>query len=163
MLPIRWDPFSNLTRELGTIHREMDELFRRTFGLTKEAPHEAGFYMTPAVNTYTKENTYVVEAELPGVHKDDLDVSIEGHILTLKGERKTSKETKEDDYYIRESQYGSFVRKLTLPEGVNTEHIHAKFEDGILFVSMPIEKKLTAGRKVLIEGTTEGKKEKKVH
>lgn len=163
MLPTRWDPFRSLTRELGSMHREMDDLFRRTFGLSKEAPSEAGFYMAPAVNTFTKGNTYCVEAELPGVDKDDLDVSIDGNVLTLRGERKADTETKEEDYYIRETQYGSFIRRLTLPEGVDTEGIHAKFEDGILRISMPMEKKAATGRKVLIEGSEEGKKGKKVH
>lgn len=163
MLPTRWDPFRSLTRELGSMHREMDDLFRRTFGLGRETPSEAGFFMAPPVNTYTKGNTYFVEAELPGVNKDDLDVSIDGNILTLRGERKADKEMKEEDYLIRETQYGSFIRRLTLPEGVDTGEIHARFEDGVLRISMPFEKKLAEGRKVLVEGPGEGKKGKKVH
>jgi HSP20 family protein len=163
MLPTRWDPFRSLTKELGTLHHEMDDLFRRTFGLTKETPGEANFYMAPAINTYTKGEKYFVEAELPGVSMDDLDVSIDGGILTLRGERKADKETKEDDYFIRESHYGSFIRRLSLPEGINVDQVHAKFEDGVLRISMPIEKKLATGRKVLIEGQGEKKKEKKPH
>jgi len=163
MLPTRWDPFRNMTKELSTIHREMDDLFRRTFGLSRETPSEGGLFMAPPVNTYMKGNTCFVEAELPGVNKDDLEVSVDGNILTLRGERKADKETKEEDYLIRESQYGSFIRRLTLPEGVDAGEIHAMFEDGVLRISMPIEKKLAAGRKVLIEGPGEGKKGKKVH
>lgn len=163
MLPTRWDPFRNLTHELGSLHREMDDLFRRTFGLTKETSEQAGFSMAPAVNTYTKGNKYFVEAELPGVNKDEVDVSIDGGILSISGERKADKETKEGDYFIRESHYGSFLRRLTLPEGVNAEEVSAKFKDGVLRISMPIEKKLTTGRKVLIEGPEGEQKEKKTH
>jgi HSP20 family protein len=163
MLPIRWDPLRSLTKDLGSMHREMDELFRRTLGWTTEAPGESGYQLAPAVNTYTKGNTYFVEAELPGVSKADLDVSIDGNVLTLRGERKAETETKEEDYFIHESQYGSFIRRLALPEGVDCDRIRANFEDGLLRVSMPIEKKIAAGRKVQIEGAESGRKEKRVH
>lgn len=158
MLPTRWDPLRSLARDLDTMHREMDDLFKRTFGMAKETQGERALDMTPVINAYTKGKTYFVEAELPGVNRDDLDVSVDGKILTLRGERKEDKETKEEDFLIRESRYGSFIRRLTLPEGVNTEKIHANFENGVLRISMPLEKKLTTGRKVLIEGTEEGKK-----
>ena len=162
MLPIRWDPF----KDLSTLHREMDDLFRRTFGsfgLGREPAVEAGALLTPAVNTFTKEGIFHIQAEIPGVSKDDLDVSVDGNVLTLKGDRKTDKETKEKDYYLRESQYGSFLRRLTLPEGVNTEKIHAAYRDGVLEITMPMAKKLPTGRKVMIEGHEEGKKGKEVH
>jgi len=163
MLPVRWDPFRGVSKELTTLHREMDELFRKTFGLTTEPAFERGGMFTPVVNTYREGNTYLVEAELPGISKKDLDVSVEGNILTLRGERKESKERKEENYFIRESQFGSFVRRLTLPEGVNTEQIHANYTDGVLRISMPMEKKAVTGRKVLIEGAEEGKKKREIH
>lgn len=162
MLPVRWEPFRGLNRELGTLHREMDELFRKTFGLTTEAPFERGL-ITPAVNAFVEGSNYCVEAELPGIDKKDLDVSIDGNVLTLRGDRKASKERKEENYFIRESQYGSFVRRLTLPEGVNTEKIHAAFENGVLRISMPMEKKIATGRKVLIEGPEESVKKREIH
>ena len=153
MLPARWDPFRSINKELSSLHREMDDLFRRTFGQTMETKG----VMSPAINTYSKGNTFCVEAEIPGVKVEDLDVSVDGDILTLRGERKESKEVKEEDYMVRESQFGSFIRRLTLPEGVNTDQIHASFDNGLLKISMPVEKKLSTGRKVQIEGPTEGK------
>jgi HSP20 family protein len=162
MLPTRFDPFRGLSKELSTLHREMDDLFRRTFGLTGESlPAETEGFVSPMVNSYVKDNVYHVEAEIPGVDKKDLDVSVEGKMLTLRGERKFSKEVKEVDYLVRESQYGSFIRRLTLPEGVNTEKIHASYENGILEITMPMEKRIS-GRKILIEGREE-KKGGKVH
>jgi len=163
MLPVHWEPFRGLGRELGTLHREMDELFRKTFGLTTEPAFERGGMITPAVNTFVEGNNYCVEAELPGINKKDLDVSIDGNVLTLRGERTESKERKEENYFIRESQYGSFIRRLTLPEGVNTEKIHAAYENGVLRISMPMEKKTVAGRKVLIEGPEESGKKREIH
>lgn len=155
MLPTRWDPFRSINKELSSLHREMDDLFRRTFGTTMEAK---GGVISPTINTYAKGNMFCVEAEIPGVEKGDLDVSVDGDVLTLRGERKESKEVKEEDYIVRESQFGSFVRRLTLPEGVNTDQIHASYDNGILKISMPVEKKLSTGRKVQIEGPAEGKK-----
>jgi len=153
MLPARWDPFRSINKELSSLHREMDDLFRRTFGQTMETKG----VVSPAINTYSKGNTFCVEVEIPGVKMEDLDVSVDGDILTLRGERKESKEVKDEDYMVRESQFGTFIRRMTLPEGVNTDQIHASFDNGILKISMPVEKKLSTGRKVRIEGPTEGK------
>ena len=77
MLPMRFDPFKSLTRELGTLHREMDDLFRKTFGITGETlPAETAGFVSPLVNTYVKDKMFCVEAEIPGVDKKDLDVSV---------------------------------------------------------------------------------------
>ncbi len=158
MLPIRWDPF----RDLGSLHRELDNLFRETFGGELTETGAATAAMAPAVNTFIKDNVYYLQAELPGVVKDDLDISIEENMLVIKGERKETQEKEERDYLLKESRYGSFVRRMTLPDGVNTDKVHATCEDGMLEISMPIEKKAVSSRKVLIEGK-EGKKERKIH
>lgn len=159
MLPIRWEPF----RELSTLHKEIDELFRRTFGGIREPEGEAPNLMSPKVNTFVKDNIYHVDAEFPGIERKDLDVSIDGNILTLRGERRMKQETRRDDYLLQESGYGSFLRRLVLPEGVNTDKVHAAYEDGMLTVTMPLEKKLMSGRKVMIEGGTGKSEGKKVH
>lgn len=162
MLPIRFDPM----RELSTLHREMDELFRRTFGsFMPEKEHEAGEgrWMTPLVDTFTKGNMYHIRAEMPGVAKDDIDLSVEGHVLTMKGERKADRETREEDYHLRETRYGSFVRRFNLPEGADTGAIHASFDNGMLEITMPVTKKAITGRKVMIEGPETKKAGKKIH
>jgi HSP20 family protein len=160
MLPTRWDPL----RELGTFHRHIDDLFRRSFGRGEEST-----VFSPMVNAYVQGDKYCIEAEIPGVEKKDLDLHVEGNVLTLKGERKTSKETKEEDYYLKESQYGSFLRRLTLPEGANTDGLHASYDKGVLKITMPIDQKAISGRKIEIEAPEEGKafeggeKTKKMH
>lgn len=159
MLPIRWDPI----RDLGSLHREIDELFRRTFGSFGEPEREAPLMMAPKVNTFVKDGVFHLEAELPGIDRKDLDVSIEGQVLTLRGERKLSKETKDSDYLVKESSYGSFLRRMTLPEGVDSEKVHAAYDNGILTVTMPVTRKLAGGRKVTIESGAAEANQKKIH
>ena len=158
MLPIRWDPF----RDLGSLQRELDGLLRETFGGALTETGTAAPTLSPVINTFTKDNVFHLQAELPGVAKDDLDISIEENMLTIKGERKETTEKEERDYMLKESRYGSFVRKMTLPEGVNTDKVHATCADGVLEITMPIERKEVSSRKVLIE-EKEGTKERKVH
>ncbi len=158
MLPIRWDPF----RDFGSLQRELDSLLRETFGGALTETGTAMTTLSPAVNSFIKDNAFYLQTELPGVGKDDLDISIEENMLTIKGERKESSEKEERDYLLKESRYGSFVRRVTLPDGVNTDKVHAICEDGVLEITMPIEKKSATSRKVLVEGK-EGKKERKIH
>lgn len=162
MLPIRWDPI----KEITSLRREMDDLFRRSLGfsgLEDETALEGGQWMVPAVDTFMEGDTFNIKAELPGVSKDDIDVSVEGNILTLKGERKEEKETKEKDYRLQETRYGSFLRRFTLPEGANTDDIHASYDNGILKISLPLDKKAISGKKVMIEGPETSQKGKKTH
>jgi len=162
MLPSRWDPFRDLSKELSQLHREMDDMFRRTFGLTREVAFESAGVGVPMVNTYVKDQRFYVEVEVPGVKKDQLDVSVAGNMLTISGERKSSREVREHEYIMREAHLGSFRRRLMLPEGVNAEMIQASCKDGVLEISMPMEKKSIGGRKIAIEGG-EGEEPKEIH
>lgn len=162
MLPIRWDPL----RELSNLQREMDNLFRKTFGTSTSLnePRSSGRqWMTPLVDTFIKKNVFHIKAELPGITKEDIDINVEGDIVTITGERKEDKETKEKDFYMRETHYGSFSRRLTLPPGAKTDDVHASYDNGILEITVPLEKKAISGRKVLIEGSETSKKDKEVH
>ena len=92
---------------------------------------------TPAVNTREGEFAYHVEVDLPGVKKEDIDISINDRVVTLAGTRHISKELKEKDYYKVESEYGKFERSFSLPENIDVENIHAETTDGILEVIIP--------------------------
>jgi len=132
----RWDPF----RELSTMHHDMDELFRRTFGDFGGFGHlvkEGSRY--PLVETYTKDDRFYLKAHVPGMDPEKIDVSIMGNRLTLKGESTENKDVDEKDYMLREIRYGSFERTITLPEGVDTDNIHAGFESGMLTISAPVK------------------------
>lgn len=91
----------------------------------------------PAVDMYDNKDEIVVKAEVPGVDKNNINISLSDNMLTIKGEMKKEEETKEEDYYYSEREYGSFTRVLNLPAKVNEKKIKASFKDGILEIHMP--------------------------
>ena len=91
----------------------------------------------PNVDLYEEKDQIVVKAELPGLTKDDIQVSLSDNILTIKGEKKKEEEDRDKDYYHSERVYGAFIRSLPLPAEVNPEKIHAAFKNGVLEVRLP--------------------------
>ena len=91
----------------------------------------------PAVDILEKDGNLVLRAELPGMNEKDIDVKLEGNVLTLKGERKLDTEEKKHNYHRVESFYGAFTRSFTLPDTVDTDKIKADYKNGILTVSIP--------------------------
>ena len=91
----------------------------------------------PVVNTREGEFAYHVNADLPGVKKKDIKITVNGNIVTISGERKDKKEVKEEDYHRIETSFGKFERSFTLPEGADAENITASQEDGVLEVVIP--------------------------
>jgi HSP20 family protein len=86
---------------------------------------------------YSRRKTSFGEAELPGMKEEDIDVSVVGNTLTIRGERTAESEVKEDDYYCCERSYGSFSRSIAVPSNVDAQKIEANYEDGVLEVSLP--------------------------
>jgi HSP20 family protein len=122
----RWDPF----REVVALQNRMNSLFGNLNSETESALTTASF--TPAVDVYEDEKKVVLKLEVPGIEEKDLDVSVENHTLTVKGERKFEKEEKEENFHRIERRYGSFYRAFTLPSTVDTENVAAKYESGVL-------------------------------
>ena len=91
----------------------------------------------PAVDIFEKNGELVLRAELPGMEEKEIDVQLEGNVMTLKGERKLEKEEKESDYHRIESFYGTFSRSFTLPESVDRDKIKADYKNGVLTITMP--------------------------
>ena len=92
---------------------------------------------TPAVDILETDNELVLKADVPGVEEKDIDIRIENGTLSLKGERKFEREEKNKGFHRLERSYGSFVRYFTLPETVDTEHVKAEFQKGVLSVILP--------------------------
>ena len=133
------DPFDLLDdfpREMARIWGQMWPLFPRPLLRPLGRVELAGSWV-PRVDAYEKDGNLVVKAELPGVSKEDVAVSLEGDDLVIQGERKAEKEVREEDYYRIERTYGSFHRRLALPFEVKEAQVSAVFNDGILEIRIP--------------------------
>jgi len=91
----------------------------------------------PAVDLFEDKNEIVIKAELPGMEKENVEVKLTDHMLTIKGEKKKEEEIKEENYYRSERSYGSFIRTLELPADVHADKVKASFKNGILEVRLP--------------------------
>jgi len=127
-----FDPFRNF-------EERMKRFFGEGFDPFKKLAEENWSLATwsPTCDIYETDNEIVVKAELPEVKKEDVNVSVENNILTLRGERKFSEETKKENYHRLERSYGEFSRSFTLPNFVDAGKINAEFKDGMLRVTMP--------------------------
>ncbi|MGA8727334.1 MAG: Hsp20/alpha crystallin family protein, partial [Terracidiphilus sp.] len=112
----RWDPF----RDVMTLQNRVNSIFR-DFNDGGDNPLTTATFV-PAVDVYEDPQKVVLKLEVPGVEEKDLDVRVEDHTLTVKGERKFEKEEKEENFHRIERRYGSFYRAFTLPPTVDTEH-----------------------------------------
>jgi HSP20 family protein len=133
-------PFMDLSRWETDMERMMEDFFgRRTRPWWPERWFRTeGMEVTaPAVDLYEEKDDIVVKAELPGIDKDNIEVNLTDHTLTIKGEKKKEEEIKEENYYRSERSYGSFVRTLELPKDVRTDKVKASFKNGILEVRLP--------------------------
>ena len=127
----------------GAFRSDMDRLFDR-FGSGFGFPSwPRGMFepsetvSVPAVDLAETDKAYTVTAELPGMDEKDIDVSINGDMLVIKGEKRQEKEEKNKNYYVAERAYGSFQRSFTLPDGVDRDRIAASFAKGVLTVTLP--------------------------
>ena len=114
-----------------------DNRLNRLFGPEFWRDVEEPFAWGPSVDLVDSDGEMLLTAELPGVREEDVDISINDGVLTLKGEKKQEKTRKGTDYAISERSYGTFERSFTLPRSVNAEGIEAHFADGLLTVHFP--------------------------
>ena len=129
MALVRWSPVGQLAgMEVERLNRMFSELYQNNF---------SGDW-TPAVDIYqTVKHEVVIKAELPDTKKEDISVTFENNVLTLKGERKLEQEAKRESYQRIERRYGSFSRSFTLPSTVDASQISASYKDGVLTVTLP--------------------------
>lgn len=147
----RWEPF----RDLLTLSDRMNRMFNDpTFRLMTPAEPVSGWF--PPVDIHEESDRIVLRAEIPGVHSDDIDVSVENNTLTLRGEKKQETEVDNDNAYRLERFYGSFSRSFVLSTKINPEQIKATFRDGVLEVVVPKAEEVRP-KKIKVLGTGEGK------
>jgi HSP20 family protein len=135
MLPMLRDREGSLPRL-----SRLDQLFNETLadwfgGRMTEALEREGWF--PAVDIREEEGVLTFVADLPGLERDDVEVTLENNVLTIKGERRSEAEEKRDTYHRVERTYGAFTRSFTLPRGVDAAKADAKFANGVLTLTVP--------------------------
>ena len=131
----RWDPY----REGAVLQNRLNSLFR---DLNEGDDPVAAASFVPAVDIYEDNQKVTLKLEIPGIEEKDLDVRVENHTLTVKGERKMEQEEKQENFHRIERRYGSFYRAFTLPTTVDTESIAASYTAGVL--KLELKKKAEA-------------------
>jgi HSP20 family protein len=162
MTVTRYDPF----RDLRNLQEEVNRLFTGNIGRTYDDEGIARGSWQPSVDIYENKDHIVLEAELPGMNREEFDLSIENNVITLRGERRFEKRDDTDNYHRVERAYGSFTRSFTLPNSVSAEGANAEYRNGVLRVTIP-KRAETKARRIEIKGeggeaakTIEAKSEK---
>ncbi len=137
MSMVKWSPM----KELEEMRRDMERVFDQIFepkGRRRWWPSAAEKgVIVPSVDMYDRQNEIVLKAELPGVEKDGIDLTITKDTLILKGEMKKDEEVSEENYYSRERAFGTFARTIALPADVDSEKARATFKNGVLEIVLP--------------------------
>jgi len=141
----RWDPF----KELSSLREEIDRLFDSFFGRVPSIRERETTWL-PAINLEETDDSFIVHAELPGLRKDEIKVTVSEDALTISGERKLKKEEKGKTYHRVEMSYGKFKRTIDFPGDVIPEKAKATYKSGILTIEVPKSEK-TKPKEIKIE------------
>ncbi len=137
----RLPEFARLRQEMDRLFEDVAGRFHWPLGLGRLPAlfgrEVAEWEPAPVVDVYEENDAVVVKAEMPGMERDDLEVSIGGDVLTLRGEKRREEEVRDGDYYRRERSYGAFSRALRLPVEVQVDKATAQFRNGVLEVRVP--------------------------
>ncbi len=143
----RYDPF----RDLRALQDEVNRLFSSS--LTRDFGDEGlsrGAW-APSVDIYENKDHVVIEAELPGMNREDFELTVENNVLTLRGERRFEKRDEGDNYHRVERSYGGFTRSFSLPQIVSAENATAEYKHGVLRVTLQKRDEVKA-RRIRIDG-----------
>src|SRR2546423_10668820 len=146
------------SRALKTLQDEVNRLFSTNFSRPFGEEGIARGAWTPNVDIYENKDEIILEAELPGMNREDFELTIENNVLTLRGERRFEKKDETDNYHRVERAYGSFTRSFTLPNTVTAEGANADYRNGVLSVTLP-KREDTKARRIEVKGEgTESRK-----
>ena len=149
MTIVRYDPF----RDLRTLQEEVNRLFSNNLSHSFGEEGIARGAWNPNVDIYENKDQIVLEAELPGMNREDFDLTIENSVITLRGERHFEKKDETVNYHRVERSYGSFTRSFTLPQTVSGDGVKAEYRDGVLRVTLP-KREETKARRIEVSGET---------
>ncbi len=147
----RYDPF----RELRLLQDEVNRLFSNNLSRSFDDEGLMRGAWTPSVDIYENKDQIVLEAELPGMNREDFELTIENNVLTLRGERRFEKKDESDNFHRVERAYGSFTRSFTLPQTVSAENATADYKNGVLRVVLQKREEVKA-RRIEIGGESAG-------
>lgn len=131
----RWTPTGDLFRT--RFSRLFDQAFNDMIGNLEGNEETARHNWVPPVDIRESEDSLLLTAELPGLSKDDIEITVEDHVLSLRGQRKLEKDVQKESYHRMERAYGTFSRTFSLPTNVRTDQVNASFKDGLLHVEIP--------------------------
>lgn len=132
----KWSPL----RELDTMRREMDRIWEELFPSVRRPFVEArgrkpeGGTAVPAIDIIDKNEEIIIVAEMPGVAKENVDISLQENTLTIKGEIKDTEEFKDENYYYSERAYRSYLRSIDIPFKINPDNMKANLNNGLLYI-----------------------------
>src|SRR3990170_4185223 len=132
MTLVRWRPVRNIIN----LQDEVNRMFESFFEKSSHSMEDGGLW-APATDVSETRGDVVVSVELPGMKKDEIKVTVQDNILTIRGERKQEKEEKDTNYHRIERNYGSFTRSFSLPAAVKADKISATYEAGVLRILLP--------------------------
>lgn len=136
------------TRSVATFPRTFSDMLDRFFD---EAVKTGAGNFVPTVDVKENENSYEVEATVPGVKKDDINVEVDGQTLHISGEKQNKEEDNDKTYHRVESEYGYFHRSFTLPDNAKLDDIEANYEDGVLRLTIPKDEEKTETKKIEVK------------
>ena len=148
---MRHDPF----RDLRSLQDEVNRLFSTSLSRSFGDENIASGAWNPSIDIYENKDQIVMEAELPGMNREDFHLTVENNVLTLRGERRFEKRSEQDNYHRVERAYGSFSRAFTLPQSVSAESAQAEYKNGVLRVTLPKREEVKA-RRIEVTGEADG-------
>jgi len=127
-----WRPF----KELERIRKEMDNIWDTLFEKRPVRADGVSEWM-PSLDLSETKNSYIVNAEIPGIDPKDVEISLVDNVLTIKGEKKQEKQEENENYHLIERSYGSFTRSFRLPVQVQSDKVKATYKNGVLKITLP--------------------------
>jgi HSP20 family protein len=149
MSPIRGRGFYDPQSE---VHRLIDEMFGNVGRASGRQQGAQPMQWAPTLDVLHEDGDLLIRAELPGVKREEVEITLHERVLTISGERRAEEQREGSGYYVRERRHGSFRRSLVLPHDVEEGDISARFEDGVLEVRVPGGAAERAPKRIQIEG-----------
>jgi len=147
----RWDPF----REPQSIRSFIDRYFDEPFFPAPQLWGQRSESYSLPLDVIEEDGQYIVKASIPGVNPEDVEITLTDNVLTIKGEMKQENERNEANYHVRERRTGNFVRQVALPMAVNSDHVEATNENGVLTLHLP-KSEAAKPKKIAVKTTVEG-------